>query len=214
VRLQRKILATKPHPLIAFSFAVLGFYAVFWSARLLFPGGAAAGIVLVLATVIGLFTRPGWNIRPGQPTGYWAVLFGLLLGSTAAAVLFLKFFKIPHPYDAATLNLIALLPGILAVTAIEELLFRQVMFKWLQKRQVSSRTTVIATSVAFACAHLGGALAPIDGGRTFYILQSLYMLWIGGLLGEIRRVTDSWLTSWLGHAGYNVTVLLLFSVMN
>jgi hypothetical protein len=47
------------------------------------------------------------------------------------------------------------------------------------------------------------------GLSTFHALQSLYLVWVGLLLGEIRRVTSSWPMSWLGHFGYNVTLLFI-----
>jgi hypothetical protein len=61
------------------------------------------------------------------------------------------------------------------------------------------------------CAHLGPLLIGGKVAGPFYLLQSLYMVWIGLLLGELRRGTDSWVMSWAGHATYNVTVLFLFT---
>lgn len=200
-------------PITAFSFAVLGFYLLLWGARWLSPGGAADGVVLVLVTIAGVaLIRPGWNIRPSRPVGYWAALFCLLLGSTVLAAYVLRFFKIPVPYDTATLKIVTLLPGVVAVTGVEELLFRQVMFRWLEVRQISVRGAVLATSVAFGGAHVGAVVIPVSVDGPFYILQSLYMLWVGLLLGELRRATGSWVMSWAGHAGYNVTVLFVLSL--
>lgn len=209
----RENLRTNDTALTAFSFAVLGFYLLLWGARWLSPGGAVDSVVLVLVTIAGVaLVRPGWNIRPGRPVGYWAALFGLLLGSAVLAVYVLKLFKIPVPYDTATLNVWAFLPGIVTVTGVEELLFRQVMFRWLEVRQISGRGAVFATAVAFGGAHVGAVLIPVSVDGPFYILQSLYMLWVGLLLGELRRATGSWVMSWAGHAGYNVTVLFMLSL--
>lgn len=198
------------HPLTTFSFAMLGFYALLWGAQMLFPGNAASTVVVVLVTIAGIvIIRPGWNIRPGRPVGYWAVLFSLLLGSAVIAAYFLRLIKIPLPYDTAALNTLTVLPGVAAVTFIEELLFRQVMFRWLEKHLISGRAAVLATAAAFGCAHLGPVLTQISGDVRFYLLQSLYMLWVGALLGEIRRATNSWVMSWIGHSAYNLAVLFL-----
>jgi len=199
--------------LIAFSLAVFGFYILLWGAQWLFPGSAASSAVLVFVTVVGVvLIGPGWNIRPGRPSGYWAVLFGVLLGSAALAAYGLRLFKIPVPYDTATLNILAILPGVLTVTGVEELLFRQVIFRWLEEHQVSGRETVLATSVAFGGAHLGPLLSGGEVDGPFYLLQSLYMVWVGLLLGELRRASDSWAVSWAGHVIYNVTVLFFLAL--
>ncbi|MDH4153313.1 MAG: CPBP family glutamic-type intramembrane protease [Nitrospira sp.] len=199
-------------PLVGFGIAVLGFYLLFWGSQILFPGGTAGTVILVLTTLAGFaFIQPGWNIWPSRPVEYWAVLFGLLLGSAAFAVCVLTSIKIPTPYDSARLTIFTILPGVVAVTGIEELLFRQVMFRWLEQHQISGGGAVLTTSIAFAGAHLGPLLTVEPVGRVFYLLQSLYMLWVGLLFGELRRVSDSWTISWVGHIGYNVAVLLLLS---
>lgn len=199
--------------LVAFSFAVLGFYLLFRGAQVLLPGSAASSVLVVLMTIAGVaLIRPGWNLRPGRPGQYWAVLFCLLLGSAVIAAYFLRFFKIPVPYDTAALDIVTILPGVLAVTGVEELLFRQVMFRWLEEHQISGRVTVLATSVAFGGAHLGPLLTQGFAAGPFYLLQGLYLVWVGLWLGELRRASDSWAISWLGHIGYNVSVLLLLSL--
>jgi hypothetical protein len=71
----------------------------------------------------------------------------VLVGSAALAAYVLRLLQIPVPYDTATLNVARVLPGVLLVTGIEELLFRQVMFRWLEESQVSGRRTVLATSL-------------------------------------------------------------------
>jgi len=202
------------HTLATFSFAVLGFYIPLWGAQWLFPGSVASSAVLVFVTFVGVaLIRPGWNIRPSRPAGYWAVLFAVLLGSAAVAAYVLRLIKISTPYDTLTLDILTFLPGVIAVTWVEELLFRQVMFRWLEEQHIPGRAAVIATSVAFAGAHLGPVFMGMAVDGPFYLLQSLYMLWVGLLLGELRRVTDSWAMSWAGHAGYNVAVLFFLSLI-
>lgn len=192
--------------------AVLAFYLVFWGSHMLFAGGTAGTVILVLTTVAGIvFVQPGWNIWPSRPVGYWAILFGLLLGSAVLAAYVLRLSKIPTPYETATLNIAMLLPGIVAVTGVEELLFRQVAFRWLEMQGIVAKIVVISTSVVFGGAHLGPLLSGGDVDGLFYLLQSLYMVWVGLLLGELRRVSKSWVISWAGHASYNVTVLFLLS---
>ena len=197
---------------VRFSLIVLGFYLLLWGSQILFPGGTASTVILILTTIAGIaFVQPGWNICPSRPGGYWAVLFGLLFGSAALAASVLRLTKIPTPYDTTTLNIMTLLPGIMAVTGVEELLFRQVLFRWLEQQQISARGVVLATSVAFGGAHLGPLLIGGDVSGPFYLLQSLYMAWVGLLLGELRRASESWVMSWVGHVGYNVAVLVLLS---
>lgn len=179
----------------------------------MFPKSGASAVVLVTTTVLGIvIVRPGWNLRPLQCGKYGLMLFVLLFASAAVAAWFLAFFKIPVPYDFTTLKIAAAVPGIIVITGIEELLFRQVMFRWLEQRQVSGRSAVAATALVFGCAHLGPIFIGSPIGATFFLMQSAYMFWIGALLGEIRHTTGSWLMSWLGHFGYNVAVLYFLSV--
>lgn len=191
---------------------VLAFYALIWGAELLFPKSAASAIALVAIIAIGIgVVRPGWNLRPVRLGRYCLLLFGLLLISAAIAAWFLTFFKVAIPYDFSTLKITAALPGIIALTGIEELLFRQVLYRWLEQRRVPSRSIVIATALAYAGGHLGPVFIGSPIGVTFYLLLSLFLIWIGVLLGEIRNTTGSWLMSWLGHFGYNVAVLYFLS---
>ena len=200
-------------PITAFSFAVLGFYGLLWGAQWLFPGSVVSSVVLVLTTMGGVaLVRPGWNIKPSGSVGYGTALFGLLFGSATLAAYVLRLSNIPTPYDIATLNIVMFLPGIMTVTGVEELLFRQVLFRWLEQQQISARGVVFATSVAFGGAHLGPLLIGGDVSGPFYLLQSLYMAWVGLLLGELRRASQSWAMSWVGHAGYNVAVLFFLAL--
>jgi hypothetical protein len=142
--------------LLAFGFAVLACFALIWGAELVFPKSAASAIALVTVIVVGIWiVRPGWNLRPARFGGYWLALFGLLLASAAAAAWFLELLQAPQPYDFSTLNIIAALPGAFVLSGIEELLFRQVMYRWLEQRQVSGRSAVVATALAYALGHLG-----------------------------------------------------------
>ncbi|MEW5942739.1 MAG: CPBP family intramembrane glutamic endopeptidase [Pseudomonadota bacterium] len=200
-------------PLIQFGFTTLAFYAALWTALWLSPDGSASNVVAAFATGFGaLIVRPGWNIRPRQPSRHWAALLVLLLGSAVIAAYFLRLFKIPVPYDAATLNILAVLPGVIAITGAEELLFRQVMFRWLEKQQLSEQVVVMATSAAFGVGHLGPVIAQTAAEVSFYLLLSVYMIWVGALLGEIRNATGSWAMSWVGHAVYNLVVLFILSL--
>jgi len=199
-------------PFPAFSMAVLGFYLLLWGPQILFPGGRASTVVLVLTTLAGsAFVQPGWNIRPSRPVGYWAALFGLLLGSAVLAASVLRLSKIPTPYDITSFDIVRLLPGLMAMAGVEELLFRQVLFRWLEMQSVAAREIVISTAIAFGSAHLGPLFVGGEISGPFYLLQSLYMVWVGMLLGELRRASGSWAISWVGHIGYNVAVLFLLS---
>ena len=199
-------------PLVGFGIAVLGFYLLFWGSQILFPGGRASTVVLVLTTLAGsAFVQPGWNIRPSRPVGYWAALFGLLLGSAVLAASVLRLSKIPTPYDITSFDIVRLLPGLMAMAGVEELLFRQVLFRWLEMQSVAAREIVISTAIAFGSAHLGPLFVGGEISGPFYLLQSLYMVWVGMLLGELRRASGSWAISWVGHIGYNVAVLFLLS---
>ncbi|MDH4259855.1 MAG: CPBP family glutamic-type intramembrane protease [Gammaproteobacteria bacterium] len=200
--------------LLVFGSAVLSVCGLIWGAEWVFPKSAASAIALVTIVVVGLWiVRPGWNLRPGRFQRYWLVLFSLILASAVAAAWFLTFFKIPLPYDFSTLDIAASVPAILLITGIEELLFRQLMYRWLEQRKATARSTVVATALAFGCAHLGPIFIGSPIGATFYLLQSTYMLWIGILLGETRRATGSWLMPWLGHFGYNIAVLYFLSIV-
>jgi hypothetical protein len=39
------------------------------------------------------------------------------------------------------------------------------------------------------------------------------MMWVGLVLGELRRTTNSWAMSWVGHAVYNMAVLSFLSLI-
>lgn len=202
-----------PRTLLIFGSAVLGACALIWGAEALFPKTLVSAIVLVSVIVLGLLIiRPGWGIQPKRFGGYWLVLFGALLASGAAAAWFAILSKVPLPYDVPKLNIIKAMPAILGITGLEELLFRQVMYRWLEQREVSSKIVIVATALAFGLAHLGPIFIGSPIGPTFYLLTSGYMVWIGVLLGEIRRAAGSWLLPWLGHFGYNVTILYILSV--
>lgn len=194
--------------LLIFFAAVLVAFALLWTAESLFPKSAASAVVLVFITLLGAsVARPGWHLRPRWREESWLPCFGGLFISAAGAAWFLAWLKVPLPYDFSTLNLVTAAPAILIITGIEELLFRQVMYRWLEQRGLSEWTIIVATALAFGWAHLGPVFIGSQIGVTFYLLQSAYMIWIGGLLGSIRRATQSWAMSWLGHFCYNVSVL-------
>ncbi len=196
-----------------FASAVLALYALVWGAELAFPRSLVSALALVAATALGAWVvRPGWNVRPRQFSGRWLALFGLLLASAGIAAWFLASLDVPIPYDVSADAILRAVPAIIVVTGIEELLFRQVMYRWLEQRRSSTRSIVIATALAFAGAHLGPILTGSPVGATFHLLQSAYMVWIGVLLGQIRSSTNSWLMSWLGHFAYNVAILHFLSL--
>jgi len=198
--------------LLAAGTAVLVVCGLIWSAEWMFPATLASGMVLVAVTAIALWiAKPGWNLRPGPFRPYWLALFGLLLASAAFAAWFLDYFEIAVPYELAALDIRRAIPFILVITGIEELLFRQAMYRWLERRQIRPRSAVLATALAFGWAHAGPLFTGSPVGATFHLLQTGYLVWIGILLGEARRVTGSWLMPWLGHFAYNVVVLHFLS---
>ncbi|MFO0698603.1 MAG: CPBP family glutamic-type intramembrane protease [Nitrospira sp.] len=199
---------------IQFSLVVLGFYLLLWGAQLLFPGGSASTVALLLTILVGIgFVQPGWNIRPSGSHKYWVVLIGVLLGSAVLAAWVLRLCDIPTPYNTIMpSDIVAYLPGIMAVTGVEELLFRQVAFSWLERQHTTGTRTVVSTALAFGGAHLGPLFVGGEVAGIFYLLQSLYMVWVGLLLGELRRASHSWVMSWTGHVTYNVSILLFLSI--
>lgn len=75
--------------------------------------------------------------------------------------------KIPTPYDTTSLNIVTLMPGITIVTGVEELLFRQVLFRWLEQQRFPARGVVLLTSAAFGGAHLGPLFVGEEVGGHF-----------------------------------------------
>lgn len=200
--------------LLIFSLAVLAVFALLWGTEFLFPKTAASAIALITITLAGLWiARPGWHILPKEYRRYWLLLFSLLLASAVIAAWLLAFFKISLPYDFATLNLVTAIPGIFVITGIEELLFRQVMYRWLEKKGMPPHIAIVAIALAFGWGHLGPIFIGSTIGVIFYWLQSAYMVCVGILLGEIRRITQSWMMCWLGHFTYNLLVLFLLSAI-
>lgn len=199
--------------LLIFSLAVLAVFALLWGIEFLFPKTSASAIALVTITLVGLWiARPGWHILPKGYRSYWLLLFSLLLASAVIAAWLLALLKIPLPYDFTTLNLVTAIPGILVITGIEELLFRQIMYRWLEEKVVPLRITIVAIALAFGWGHLGPIFIGSTIGVIFFWLQSVYMVWVGILLGEIRRITQSWMMCWLGHFTYNLLVLYVLSL--
>lgn len=198
---------------LQFAAIVLSFYSLLWGAEMLFPKSSASASVLLAFTVFGIFyVRPGWNLRAVRLNQYCLLLFAAIFFSAALAAWVLTLLKISLPYDFSTLKITAAIPGIIAISGIEELLFRQLMFRWLEQRQLARRMIVIATALAFGGAHLGPVFIGSTAGAAFFLLQSAFMVWMGTLWGEIRSSTESWLMSWLGHFGYNVAVLYFLSI--
>ena len=206
--------ATHRATLLAFAAVVLGLYTLIWGAELLFPRSMASAIAVVAATALGAWlVRPGWNLRPRPLARHWLALLALLVVSAAVAAWFLSVAAVPIPYDVSTGAIARAIPAVLVVTGIEELLFRQVLYRWLERRQLSSRSIVGATALAFAGAHLGPIFIGSSVGATFHLLQSGYMVWVGFLLGRLRNATGSWPMAWLGHFVYNVTILYVLSLL-
>jgi hypothetical protein len=192
----------------------MGLYALLWGTQLAFPGNNVVGtIVVVITTILGVaIVRPGWNLGWYGSIGYPSLLMSLLIGSGAAAAVVLRVLNVPLPYELSNLKWIELSLSIASITALEELLFRQVMYRWLENQQLSGRVVVAATAIAFGCAHLGSVFAAGSGYRIFYLLQSAYLVLVGLLLGELRRATRSWLAPWLGHTAYNASVIFVLSI--
>jgi len=200
--------------LLHFYLIVAGFYALLFGLRLMFKDNAPAATGALLATIVaGVYAvRPGWNLVPRRPDASQLLVMAAVPASAVAAASGLVILGIATPYDTLQLDLLAVMPLMLAITGIEELLFRQIAYRWLERRQVPTRAIVPATALAWACAHAGGALAP---GYTmlFVLLQSLFLIWIGVLLGELRRRSGSWPVAWIGHAAYNASFLYVFALI-
>ncbi len=192
--------------------AAFVFYAILWGAEYMYPHSLAGTIVFVFAAGVSLaILWPDWNLRPAKPAWSWALLAALIAVTAIAVAMLARSIHLELPYDPS-LNVVPLLPGVLAVTAIQEALYRQGMFRWLEYRRVAPRTIVITTAVIFAAGHLGPLVIGTTRQVESTLVQTLVLVWVGLLLGEIRRVTKSWLMSWLAHAGYNIIVLAFLSI--
>jgi len=189
------------------------FYAVLWGLQFLFRDNwLPAGAALVATTVAGVFgVRPGWNLIPRRIDGASLLILGAIVASAVLAAVVLAFLGIPTPYDKPPFNLAAMLPLILVVTGIEELLYRQIAYRWLEQGRLSGRAIVLATAAAWGCGHLGGILAPAYA--ILALLQSLYLIGVGVLLGELRRRSGSWPIAWIGHLAYNTSFLFVFPLV-
>jgi len=199
--------------LLQFGSLITLLYAVLWGLQLLFKNnGLPATAALVAATVAGVFVvRPGWNCMPHRVDRSMLLVLAAIVASAAFASAFLVFLRIPTPYDKLQLNLAALMPLMLVFTGIEELLFRQVAYRWLEQGRLSDRAIVLTTAVAWGCGHVASVLTPAY--TLFVLLQSLYLIWVGLLLGELRRRSGSWPVSWIGHTVYNATFLFVFALI-
>jgi Type II CAAX prenyl endopeptidase Rce1-like len=172
------------------------------------------GGVLMACAILGgtVLTRPGWNVRPAGSLDRALVSLGLLsVGGVLAAVV-LKATHVALPYNPSELRLMKVAPGMVALVAAEEFLFRQVMFRWLETHGVSPRLIVGSTALVFGLAHLGQAFDPSNPLRLFTCFQAAYLILIGCLLGDLRRTSGSWLVSSMGHLTYNVSLLLTLAI--
>lgn len=203
---------TQPR-LLQFGLLMAVFYALLFGLMASFKDASLAATALVVATVAGglVAVRPSWNLVPRRVDAAALLALATTIASALPAAIGLVVLGIATPYDTLQIDFAAVMPLILAIAGIEELLFRQIAYRWLEQGQLAERTIVLATAVAWACGHLGGALTPAY--TMFVVLQCLYLIWIGILLGELRRRTGSWAASWIGHAGYNVTFLYVFAVI-
>ncbi len=197
--------------LLQLGWVMTGFYAVVWGLQFVFKGNwLPAAVAVVATTIAGVYiVRPGWNIVPHRINLRIAVLFAVIIASGVIAAVLLAFSGIQTPYDGMQFNFIALIPLMSAFAALEELLYRQVIYRWLEQGHLSDRAIILATATAWGCGHLGSVFA--QPYVTFSLLQSLYLVWIGVLLGELRRTSGSWPVAWAGHVAYNVTVLFVLS---
>ena len=192
--------------------AAFVFYAILWGAESMYPHSLAGTIVFVFAAGVSLaILWPDWNLRPAKPAWSWALLAALMAVTAIAVAMLARAIHLQLPYDPS-LNVVPLLPGVLAVTAMQEALYRQGMFRWLEYRRVAPRTIVITTAVIFAAGHLGPLVIGATRMVKFTLVQTLVLVWVGLLLGEIRRVTKSWLMSWVAHAGYDLIILAFLSI--
>lgn len=205
--------ALAAHRLQQYGLFMAGLYAVLFGLLAFFKdNGLPAAAMLVATTIVGIFAvRPGWNLIPRRADASTLLVFAAIVASVVLAAIVPVFLGIPTPYDKLQLDLVAVMPLILVIAGIEELLFRQIFYRWLEQGQLADRTIILATAVAWACAHLGGALMP--GYATFVPLQCLYLIWIGVLLGELRRRSGSWPAAWIGHTVYNASFLYVFALI-
>jgi len=194
--------------LLQFGLFMAGLYALLFGLPAVFKDNGLPAVAALAATVVaGVFAvRPGWNLIPRRVDAGTLLVLAGILASAVLAAMGLVLLGIATPYDKLQLNLLAVMPLMLAITGIEELLFRQLAYRWLEQRQVPGRAIMLATAVAWAGGHAGGALTP---GYTmlFVLLQSLFLIWIGVLLGKLRRRSGSWPVAWLAHLAYNASFL-------
>lgn len=197
-----------------FALASGGFYAALWGLSAIFPGNDPLGFaLLIVAMSLGAHVvRPGWNLTPTLRRGHARRLIGLfallVVGATAAAV-FLAKSGVRHPYQGMQIDLIAIMPPLLALTAIEEAIFRQIGYRWLEQGNATPRTVALATAIAWAGGHLHGVLQ--TEYALFTLLQSVYLVGIGAILAEIRRVGAAWTLSWAGHFIYNIVTMRMLA---
>lgn len=199
--------------LLQFGLFMVAFYALLYGLLASFKDNSHAATALIAATVVAglIAVRPGWNFIPRRIDAATLLVYAVTVASALPAAIGLVFLGIASPYDTLQIDFAVVMPLVLAIAGIEELLFRQIIYRWLEQGQLPQRTIVLATAVAWAYGHLGGALTPAYA--VFVLLQCLYLIWIGVLLGELRRRTRSWLASWIGHAAYNMTFLCVFTLI-
>ena len=190
------------------------FLAALWTGQYL-KNAWLGGVVLACAILSGIaLMRSGWNMRPSGSLARALLNLGLLSVGGILATLVLTATHVVLPYNLSDLRLITTVPEMVALVAAEELLFRQVMFRWLETHTVSPHLTVGSTALVFGLAHLGPAFDVSSPLRIFTCLQVIYLILIGCLLGELRRTSGSWLVSSIGHLTYNFSMLLTLAIVS
>lgn len=190
------------------SFLIVSFFTTsFWNLNLETPAGIAfaklsdsffISLVILLSFLIGKFSLKDLFITKGR------LVKGLLIGiSSFSLMAFLAINNPEHPMELAFIkrNLIWILIFVFSNAFMEELLFRGIFIKHLNKL-INSKWSILLTAIVFAASHL----------QVSYTQELLFftaiLLILGVIWGFLIQYTKSLIASILFHAGADLLIIL------
>jgi membrane protease YdiL (CAAX protease family) len=162
------------------------------------------------ALFVGVF-RLGWNFEPFlKKASFWKCQAFLALFGILNMFIILKL-NIADPVSIL-MKKRAVLVGIslyIAGPVIEELFFRQTLFRILEKAKLNRKQVVIYTASLFAISHF--ELQAISSNfSVYYLLQIAVTFVVGVALGTLRTKTNSLPACVLAHASYNLIITSVY----
>lgn len=198
-------------PIVHFFVFVLAYFAMSW----FFPWeGYFGSFGLALGYFFDFFVGTflivqmdlGLNLRIRAIHPKVGVLAFLAVVWFFSAQSLMQEFGIQNPFDVHQPLIIFLL--LIVAPFIEEYLYRQAFYRWLERRIGLPPLYVIGlTSILFSIAHLPGYWILPSDQQSFALAQMGYTFVLGLILGSVRHMTQSVVAAMGVHLLFNATFL-------